>query len=321
MTRPWEPGTEYVYGDIVEYECDRYKIIQPHRSQSDWAPPVTPALWGKIPRDQWQDHESYDPPHGKGDYHGQDVHPPTDYNNKHPDQIVEVTHEEQKKNWMDLSDERKKQLKMGGGVAAGLGLLAGGYYAWHQHEEHKKSDEEKDALKWGAQNWAKDSQAKTEEFRNHGPRGATSWVLVEGRDKIPKSAFVAGKDKDNHPLYVCRAFFEHGTQIGKACPGFKQGAVIGYAGQVIEFSTFEVLMADPQGVKWVAFRQQLKVEELGAKPVEGGKEASGALLYIARVRYSDGIHPAKCGEHLPGAHLAFSGTEIVIDDYEVLCFK
>lgn len=71
---------------------------------------------------------------------------------------------------------------------------------------------QKDALKWGAQNWAKESQAKTEEFRNHGPRGAVTWVLVEGREKIPKSAFEAGRDKDNHPLYVCRAFFEHGTR-------------------------------------------------------------------------------------------------------------
>lgn len=26
----------------------QYKIIQPHRSQSDWTPPVTPALWGRM---------------------------------------------------------------------------------------------------------------------------------------------------------------------------------------------------------------------------------------------------------------------------------
>lgn len=72
-------------------------------------------------------------------------------------------------------------------------------------------------------------------------------------------------------------------------------------------------MADPQGVQWVSFRQQLRLEELGATPVEGGKEANGTLLYVARVRYNDGIHPAKCGTHLPGAQLAHSGTEIVID--------
>jgi hypothetical protein len=118
-------------------------------------------------------------------------------------------------------------------LLAGAAILGGGYAAWHHHEENKKSEEEvglllrllfyllltspnktkKDALTWGTQQWAKDSQAKTEEFRNHGPRGtAVTWVLVEGRDKIPKTALVAGKDKDNHPLYVCRAFFEHGTR-------------------------------------------------------------------------------------------------------------
>jgi hypothetical protein len=47
----------------------------------------------------------------QGDYHGQDVPPPSDYN-KHPDQTVEVPHEEQKKSWMDISDERKNQLKV-----------------------------------------------------------------------------------------------------------------------------------------------------------------------------------------------------------------
>ena len=47
----------------------------------------------------------------QGDYHGQDVQQPSDYHN-HPDQTVEVPHEEQKKNWYDLSDERKKQLKV-----------------------------------------------------------------------------------------------------------------------------------------------------------------------------------------------------------------
>ena len=113
-------------------------------------------------------------------------------------------------------------------MAAGLGLAAGGYYAYHQHEEHKKSEEEvgllprfllspliitsqkkKDALTWGAQRWAKDSQAKTEEFRNHGPRAAASWTLVEGRDKIPQSALVVGKDKDNNEIFAARVFFEH----------------------------------------------------------------------------------------------------------------
>ena len=72
-------------------------------------------------------------------------------------------------------------------------------------------------------------------------------------------------------------------------------------------------MADPNGVRWVPFSHQLNIEELGAKPVEGGKESNDALLYIARVRYNDGLHPAKIGEHLPAAHLAFNGTEVLVE--------
>jgi hypothetical protein len=67
----------------------------------------------------------------------------------------------------------------------------------------------KEALTWGAQGWAKDAQAKTEEFRKHGPRAAASWTLVEGRDKIPNSALVVGKDKDNNEIFAARVFFEH----------------------------------------------------------------------------------------------------------------
>ena len=47
--------------------------------------------------------------------------------------------------------------------------------------------------------------------------------------------------------------------------------------------------------------------------MDGGREANGTPLYIARVRYSDGVHTAKAGEHLPGAQLAFSGTEVVVN--------
>jgi hypothetical protein len=318
MTGPpgWEPGTQYNYGDIVEYQCARYKIIQPHRSQGDWTPPATPALWGRIPDNEWDNHAPYDPPHDKGDYHPQDVHPPDDCG--HPN--ADIPNEEQKKKWYDLDDNRKKQLEVGGGLAAGLAIIGGGYYAWHEHEK-KKNEEEKQALTWGVQDWHKDSYARTEEFRNHGPRAPTTWVLVDGRDKIPNSAIEAGKDKDGHPIYIARAYYEDSIQIGKASPVFKEGAAIGYAGRVVELNKFEVLIGDPRAVQWVRYRSLLNIQQLGATPVEGGREANGAKQYIARVSYNGGVHTAKCAEHLPGAHLAFSGTEVIVNDYEVLCLN
>lgn len=47
--------------------------------------------------------------------------------------------------------------------------------------------------------------------------------------------------------------------------------------------------------------------------MEGGREANGAPLYVARVEYSGGTHTAKCGEHLPAAHLAYGGSEVQVE--------
>jgi hypothetical protein len=66
----------------------------------------------------------------------------------------------------------------------------------------------KQALTWGLQRWQRDAYVRTEEFRNHGPRTPTTWVLVDRRDKIPKSAIEAGKDKDDHLIYFARVYYE-----------------------------------------------------------------------------------------------------------------
>lgn len=108
---------------------------------------------------------------------------------------------------------------------AGAAIIGGGYYAWHEHEKKKTEEEvsflpyyhvvfstyprpKKQALTWGVQSWHQDSRGRTEEFRNHGPRAPTTWVLVDGRDKIPNSALEAGRDKDGHPIYIARAYYE-----------------------------------------------------------------------------------------------------------------
>jgi hypothetical protein len=277
-------------------------------------------LWGRIPDGEWQRHEPYNPPHDTGDYCQQDVHPTNDCN-KHPDQTEEVPHEEQKKKWYDLDDQRKKQLEIGGGLLAGAALIGGGYVAWHEHEK-KKTEDEKQALTWGAQGWQRDAHARTEEFRNHGPRDVTSWVLVEGRTKIPRSALQAGKDKDGNPIYIARVYFEDSIQIGKASPVFPAGSVIGYGGRTVELNKFEVLIGDPRGIKWVPCRSRLNIRGLGdVTLVDGGREANGSPLFIARAEYEGGWHTCKAAEHLPAAQLAFSGKEVTIQEYEVLCLN
>jgi hypothetical protein len=47
----------------------------------------------------------------QGNYNSQDVHQPDDCS-WHPSQTVIVPHEEQKKKWRDLDEDRRKQLKV-----------------------------------------------------------------------------------------------------------------------------------------------------------------------------------------------------------------
>ena len=46
-------GIDYAVGDILQYQDDVYKVIQPHRSQTDWTPDAVPALFVKISLDEY----------------------------------------------------------------------------------------------------------------------------------------------------------------------------------------------------------------------------------------------------------------------------
>ncbi|KAI0277392.1 hypothetical protein BGY98DRAFT_1187206 [Russula aff. rugulosa BPL654] len=305
----WEPGTQYNYGDIVEYRI-RYKITNL----------IGLSVVGLLlDAYLWIASQKASGTIMNRNYNSQDVHQPDDCS-WHPDQTVIVPREEQKKKWRDLDEDRRKQLKIGGGLMAGAATIDAGYHAWDENKG--RSEEEKQALTWGLQRWQRDAYVRTEEFRNHGPRAPTTWVLVDGRDNIPKSAIEAGKDKDGHPMYFARVYYEDSIEIGKASPLFKEGSAVGYYNRVIEFNKFEVLIGDPRAIRWVACRKKLNVQELNATPVEGGTIAKdGGPLYLTRVRYGGGVHAAKVAEQFMGSILAFGGKEVLIDDYEVLCLN
>ena len=46
---PWEPNVNYAVGNLRSYDADGetklYKCVQAHKSQDDWTPDKTPALW------------------------------------------------------------------------------------------------------------------------------------------------------------------------------------------------------------------------------------------------------------------------------------
>ena len=95
----------------------------------------------------------------QGNYNREGVHQPDDCS-WHPNQTVVIPHEEQKKRWWDLDDNRREQVKVqtshleslsghsrlvqiGGGLLAGAATINAGYHAW---DENKGRTEEKVGL-------------------------------------------------------------------------------------------------------------------------------------------------------------------------------
>lgn len=321
MTKYWEPGVQYNLGDSVEYEGKRYNIIQPHRSQGDWTPDRTPALWGVVPYHECDD--DYKEKHHQAAHHEHPQRPATEWNQHNdPQKPVEAPHQtepiredEKDKNWYDLTDERKKQLEIGGALAIGAGLLGAGFAAWKHHE---KSEEEKKAHMWGAQNWLRDAQQRTQDFHQRGPSGPFVWVLVHGHE-IPQGALVGG-EVNGEPIYIARAFHEGGIQVGKCGRPFKKGAVVGYGHDEVEYDTYEVLLGDSRAVRWVDVEGRLNVERLGVRLVEGGREADGTQLYIAQGQVKGGTHCGKVSEKLHKAFITADGKEREVDNYRVLAY-
>ncbi|KAJ7647514.1 carbohydrate-binding module family 12 protein [Roridomyces roridus] len=307
----WEPGTHYDLGSVVEYNGHRYRIIQSHNSQSDWTPDVTPALWGRM-----QDGDHNEGHHNEGhqaQQHHEKHHDAPRHETQQPQ--VEVHHEEREKHWYDIDDHRKKELEIGGGLLAGAALLAGGYAAFKAHE---KNEEEQKAQTWALSNWIREAEARTAQFYEYGPRGPATWVLSKEK-QIPANAILVGREHSWN-LFICRAFYEGGIQVGKASNAFKHGAVVGYKHEEIHLGVYEVLVGDMNGLRWVDWTGRLDLSQLGHRPVEGGRERDGTPLYIAEAPYNDAVHPGKASEKLDGAYIPYDSTEKKVESYRVLCY-
>ena len=61
---------------------------------------------------------------------------------------------------------------------------------------------------------------------------------------------------------------------------------------------YEVLVGDMNRLRWVSASGRLNVANLGYRPVVGGHERDGTLLYIACATYKDATHPGKVSEEL-----------------------
>ncbi|KXN90187.1 hypothetical protein AN958_04677 [Leucoagaricus sp. SymC.cos] len=313
MTQPWEPGTQYNYDDVVEYQEHRYKIIQPHRSQSDWTPDITPALWGRLQdshhvgHHQQQQQQQYEQQQYQQSWQQQQQQQPPSYDYGKQEQGPPPGSDHHK-NWLE---EHKKALEIGGGLAAGLGLLGAGIGAY-KHHEHQKEE------RGGFEAWANAARSHANTFYTEGPRGPVTWVYNEGK-RIPQGAISTGTEHD-WTLYIARCWMDESVQLGKASDVFKEGAVIGYRNDEHHVDKYEILLGDMRGLKWVPTSNHLNVDYLGARPVEGGYENDGTPLYVVRAHHKNAWHPGKASSKLEGAFIPYDGKEKCVKEYEVLCY-
>jgi Protein of unknown function (DUF3421) len=66
-------------------------------------------------------------------------------------------------------------------------------------------------------------------------------------------------------------------------------------------SVYEILVGDSRATKWVPTGGKLRIDQLHARPVEGGQENNGTPIYLAVVEHH-GHQPGKISPALDGEY-------------------
>ncbi|KAM5536934.1 hypothetical protein V8D89_009481 [Ganoderma adspersum] len=210
------------------------------------------------------------------------------------------------------SDEQK-ELEISGGLPPSANAFGRGFSGrrWDRNEEKRQA--------WSMEDWLRESEQRTRDYWASGPRGPATWILVEGRN-IPDGAIIGGEEHGQYQ-YICRAWHEGSLQVGKACSSFKFGGIIGYENKEQHVSKYEVLVGDMRALCWKKCEGRLNLAVLPGRPLEGGREADGTPLFIAKAPYRNAHVPGKCSERHSGALIPYDNQEKEIrSKFYVLCY-
>ncbi len=126
---------------------------------------------------------------------------------------------------------------------------------------------------------------------------------------VTPSALRGGHEANGSALYIARVKHGNGVHMGKARPNSRE-AFIPFGGKELVLSNYEVFTGTGQWVKASA-------NNFPANAIQGGYEADGNALYIARAVIDGGYHPGKARKNGDG-FIPFGGVERIVKDYEVL---
>ncbi|KAI9203304.1 uncharacterized protein BJ171DRAFT_510310 [Polychytrium aggregatum] len=197
--------------------------------------------------------------------------------------------------------------------AAAIGLVAFGVHEYREHERHRQE------TAWTANSWQQDSQNRRralEDATNSGQElPPVHWAYAEG-GYVPNNAIQTGNEADGTPLFTIRAFYNDGVHVGKLSPA--TGAYISWGGEAIRVQNYEVLVGYPNAVRWIPHRNTLNAPH-NNHPVDGGREADGSPLFIARTQYQGGVQPGKAGPTIgDGIAFAYDRSEVYNNEFQYL---
>ncbi|KAI8452553.1 carbohydrate-binding module family 12 [Phakopsora pachyrhizi] len=330
MVCQWEPWTQYGHDAVVQYEGCFYKIIQPHRSEPNWQPTNTPALWSRVPDDCCHQYRSGENHHGGqehnrpqfvdqsggapgGGYQERPQGGGWGQDNNGGNQLQE------NQGWLD--EKRKHQLEIGGGILGAVAIGAGAYaYSKHKSEEKEEAKKQAWQNESNHETWLRGAHAHTQHYMSGGQSPPVYWVLVDRNDPIPNNAIEGGRE-GGHSLYIGRVFFKSGLHIGKVS-SHVGGIAIGWGGKEHnDFDKFEVLCGDNRAIRWINHSShQGNITVQGWQPVEGGREADGRFLFVSQVQHDGGVHPCKAQDTTDFAIFSYGGKEHTSKEFNILAY-
>ena len=71
LFKKWEPDIDVALDERLQYNDILYRVLQPHRTQADWTPDKTPALWTVVSLEEWPEWKQ---PAGSGDAYALGAH-------------------------------------------------------------------------------------------------------------------------------------------------------------------------------------------------------------------------------------------------------
>ena len=161
-----------------------------------------------------------------------------------------------------------------------------------------------------------DNRASSKQSRNTNYR----WIRSKNGIVELSKMIQGGQNRNNVPLYLCRAKFNGGIHPGKLNLKRHKGCHISWGGtehEISNLNNWEYAISETK----ILPNQNWQFTAGGAIPyaaLQTGREANGVYLYTCRAKMNGGMHPGKVRAEFGGCNIPYGGREYTVIEYDVL---